>query len=1367
MIYQQNREAFRYSAFISYSSADRAIAEWLHRELESQRIPRAARHQDRVSWPQGKTLAPVFRDREELHVAPDLSSAVYSALRASRFLVVICSPSAAQSAWVNREIQYFRSLGRSDRILTVIAEGEPTSGGLSTAGAFPSSLFGVQGSTPSNGDEPLGADLRPGGDSRKYAVYKVAAPIMGIPVSLLARREQKRRRRHFALLACLLLSLVAAALGYWDYNRLKLRCYANLGWRWGLAEGVGELTREQVAHREIHWELWSRHGRVEEVRRVDVHADASNLQPDLVSTISYSYAEDQHAVSAEFRSSTGVLLQRVEFAPLQPLPNGGFLLRERFQDPTGVSVAQSASMLPGDLFDAHEGDWNEGGPLARSSATQRLNVLSVDGRTLEERTENAFGRTQANSCGVAGTSYQYSGSCLPTARTLIGPDGSPACDERGVSHTSMEYGDFGDVRSLKFFAMGGAPTLGPNGAFVEAYDLDEHGNLSKVSLRDPSGEPMLGCDWWSTRLFVRDASGSAKEIHHLGRAGEPVCLRTGGSIFRLRRDDSGQIRELSLLGIDRRPAASGLISACRFECDGAGNACSVSWFGIDGKATVGMDGAFEERKSYGDDGRVVRRDFFDAQGQPMLCSGGYASMQISYSKNGAAESSVVFDQYGKVSPFRLSRGGVVRWTRDERGSVTEIENYDAGGHPVLIAAGYHRLSRQFDATGRLLSQSTHGVNGELVEGLDGVAVHEYQYDGAGNLEVTRFLDKGRKLIAGANGWSKSRAQYDKMRRAVRVDFFDCEGAPVADGLGPAYLERTFNALGDCTEERYFNVHGQPTTDGMGASIVRTTWNERRQRTAFEVFSASARPAPGKDGIARTEWIFDDGGREVERRYFGADGGPCCGRDGIHRIARAYDDGGRVVSELRFGIDGNPVCVLGSPAGMEHRYDSAGRQSSTTFLGKGHLPAWSDNGICRTDREFDWAGQVVREQYFDDKGAPAFTAEGFSGIRREFDDMGRGIREAVVDDLGDRVVSSNGYCVSEARLDRLGRVIELLRIGLGGDPAQDVDGVHRITFQLDAKGNRVDELRFNLLGQPAVGSDGVAALHREFDQLGRCRTELSIGADNGLISGSGTVAGRAWVRDSRGDISREVRFSAASKDELNPHPDSVVCYSRDCAGRIAEEWMESPDGMPMPDPVGVFRKRLVYDGRGLLLRTESRDASGDPVGGGLPFAVVRNYDFLGRLERVSYLDSLGCPVRGPDGCHSIVDIFDDFGNLIVERCEDAAGIAEERVGALEGVCETRRMYNDRRLCVELASYGAGGELTCAPGKPVAVYCSEFDRFNRMISRSAFGASREKVGWLPHPTMGQDSVHRYEVEFDEAFHVSDFRQFDAIGVRLPAR
>src|SRR5579884_2118482 len=90
---------FKYWAFISYSHRDRAWANWLHRQLETYRVPRRLLGLEAGDGPLPRRLFPVFRDLDELPSSPDLSAVIDRALRASRYLIVIASPYSAASRW--------------------------------------------------------------------------------------------------------------------------------------------------------------------------------------------------------------------------------------------------------------------------------------------------------------------------------------------------------------------------------------------------------------------------------------------------------------------------------------------------------------------------------------------------------------------------------------------------------------------------------------------------------------------------------------------------------------------------------------------------------------------------------------------------------------------------------------------------------------------------------------------------------------------------------------------------------------------------------------------------------------------------------------------------------------------------------------------------------------------------------------------------------------------------------------------------------------------------------------------------------------------------------------------------------------------
>lgn len=184
----------RYSAFISYSHADEAWARWLHGALETYRVPKRLIGHDAPWGPLGRRLPPVFRDRDELASSPDLAEAVRTALSEASALIVICSPRAAASRWVNEEIRSFAALHGRGRIFCLIVEGEPH-GANPSHECFPPALAecGLH--------EPLAADLRPGQDGKPLARLKLLAGLLAIGFDELRQRDAARRQRQLTIVA--------------------------------------------------------------------------------------------------------------------------------------------------------------------------------------------------------------------------------------------------------------------------------------------------------------------------------------------------------------------------------------------------------------------------------------------------------------------------------------------------------------------------------------------------------------------------------------------------------------------------------------------------------------------------------------------------------------------------------------------------------------------------------------------------------------------------------------------------------------------------------------------------------------------------------------------------------------------------------------------------------------------------------------------------------------------------------------------------------------------------------------------------------------------------------------------------------------
>ena len=197
----------KYWAFISYSHRDTRWADWLHKAIESYRPPRLLIGTQSAFGLVPKRLTPVFRDREELASATDLGTVINAALSGSACQIVICSPQAAKSHWLNEEILAFKRLGREDRIFCLIIEGEPNASdmpGREDEECFPPALrfrLGADGNLSTNRSEPIAADAREGKDGKQNAKLKLLAGMLGVGFDSLRRREQVRRNQRMAVIA--------------------------------------------------------------------------------------------------------------------------------------------------------------------------------------------------------------------------------------------------------------------------------------------------------------------------------------------------------------------------------------------------------------------------------------------------------------------------------------------------------------------------------------------------------------------------------------------------------------------------------------------------------------------------------------------------------------------------------------------------------------------------------------------------------------------------------------------------------------------------------------------------------------------------------------------------------------------------------------------------------------------------------------------------------------------------------------------------------------------------------------------------------------------------------------------------------------
>ncbi|MBU6417401.1 MAG: TIR domain-containing protein, partial [Xanthomonadaceae bacterium] len=264
-----------YRAFISYSHADKAWGDWLHKALETYRVPsRLVGKQTEVGTIPPR-LNPVFRDREELSSSPELDSKINQALAQSENLVVICSPASATSRWVNEEVLAYKRMGRGGRIFCLIVEGEPNATDLPGREAEECFCPALRFVTDADGrptperTEPIAADARQGKDGKANAKLKLIAGMLGIGFDTLKQRELQRRTRRMTAIAALALVVMATTIVLAIFA-LVSRHRAVIAQHEAVVAKQAAQRRQKQAEGLVNFMLGDLSGKLNEVHRLDI-----------------------------------------------------------------------------------------------------------------------------------------------------------------------------------------------------------------------------------------------------------------------------------------------------------------------------------------------------------------------------------------------------------------------------------------------------------------------------------------------------------------------------------------------------------------------------------------------------------------------------------------------------------------------------------------------------------------------------------------------------------------------------------------------------------------------------------------------------------------------------------------------------------------------------------------------------------------------------------------------------------------------------------------------------------------------------------------------------------------------------------------
>lgn len=200
-----NDKTYKNLAFITYARrSDAELAGRLQKELESYAVPSALQC-DRTILAKSKFLRPIFRDHTDLNTHDSAFEAqLERELRASRYLILLCSPTSAASPYVDREVRVFLDSHGNDSssVLPIVASGDVTASDGPT-NCFPPALREHRAALLSR-NLPLVRDC-----VGPELMLKTAAWILRVDYAQLHERFRHQQRKRRGAIAATLFFVVA------------------------------------------------------------------------------------------------------------------------------------------------------------------------------------------------------------------------------------------------------------------------------------------------------------------------------------------------------------------------------------------------------------------------------------------------------------------------------------------------------------------------------------------------------------------------------------------------------------------------------------------------------------------------------------------------------------------------------------------------------------------------------------------------------------------------------------------------------------------------------------------------------------------------------------------------------------------------------------------------------------------------------------------------------------------------------------------------------------------------------------------------------------------------------------------------------
>ena len=1189
-----NQSQYTYYAFISYQRKDEKWAKWLQRKLENYKLPVA--NAKGTNDKNSKYIRPVFRDKTDLTAGP-LPDALKEALKQSRYLIVICSPNAVASPWVNKEIETFTKSGRIEHVISFIVDGEPYSKDGKKE-CFPDAIKDIP-----KDKELLGVNINASGKERAF--FRTVAYMLNVKFDELWNRFERHRRKMRNITIAFLAFLALVALGIYDYTRTKVEYYADWVDCNGVAQGVIPLTDEQYSHRYASYKFeYSRiplgekgfySWRLNKVSLVNSKGVISTSVPD------------NHAFFypiQEYKYTDGYVTEIINRDTYNRV-----VMRYTIKDDYNQKVACLVDM---EGKEKHQGSAYLGSSTTTflSDATPNMSKIkrfhytrnekgyitkvTYHANDADELEESAIGDNN----NIYGKLFDVDDFGRVTKVAYINHEGNPMTDKYGVGYIRYSNSAFEGNDTTEYFGNDGKLAYNEHRFARQINKLDNYGNPIESSNEGADGKPCYDYKNIYRQVVAFDENGYFTEIKYYGFDDNLSYCSDNYAIQRVKYDSKGRWIEVSHYDVNDKPCFiknNYSISRVKYNT----NDCIIErcFYDTNNKPSVEKNyGVYCIRTSYDDYNYPVEQSVWNANSEPTISpSYGLHLQKNEYDDYHRLIRFVWYDTKGNRCINTQEYGSEGRYSYDTRGNLIKIECFDTEGNPCVCKDGYATISYKFDNYGNCIEERYYGIKGEPIY-INMCSSVQYDYYPNGLRKENRYYDANDSLCLNNNWYAICRYEWNHNGFQTKVNFYDKDTVPCyyKDGLYSC-MEFIYDNSGNKIKEIFYDSKGNVSLMSKGLYAI-------------------------------AEYKYDNSRRIIEYSYYNEKGLPCyCDKD-YHLLRVRYDSKGNVIQHSFWGGDGTPVLSREGSGIIDFEYDSKNNKTRTTFKDtKGNNTNLQNCGYSTEIVSYDLMNRIIRREFRNNKGNLCMINAPYSDYNiifsistSKFDRKGNCIEIAYYD-TAEKPTKAMTYAKKYLEYDNFGRVIEEKFKNFDGRLAQG--GNHHMSilrYKYDYRSNYVSEVLF-------FDSDSIlqAHLYQTIDRGFITKKEFRNTDDHlkSIYLAGFNDTKYAMMTTTINEFGQNVENSYYGEDGKLGNIDegfAILKNTYDCFGRIVVQEIFDKNGHAVDGKMMKWHKRVVkYNDKGLIADNSFFDRKNHYVNTPLLYGFCReslNYDERGVLDR---------------------------------------------------------------------------------------------------------------------------------------------------------